>query len=62
MFTSHTSFGLAISTACPANYVDVIAPALLHLYDARGMTMLFVKKLVENEIYRTGTAVFGCLT
>jgi hypothetical protein len=47
---------LAISTACPANYVDTIAPALLHLYDARGLTMSFMKRLVEDEINRTGTA------
>ena len=54
MLTSDTSFGLAISTACPANYVDSIAPALLHLYGARGLTIQFVKNLIEHEIKRTG--------
>jgi neurofibromin 1 len=53
VLTSDTSFGLAISTACQANYVDVVAPALLHLYDARGTMMAFVKNLAEDEINRT---------
>ena len=57
MFTSDPNFGLAISTACPANHVDAMSPALLHLYDARGLTMSFVKRLVENEINRTGTCI-----
>jgi hypothetical protein len=34
-----------------------MSPALLHLYDARGLTMSFVKRLVENEINRTGTCI-----
>jgi len=56
VLTSDTSFGLAISTACPANYVDHIAPALLHMYDARGLTMPFVKNLIENEVNKTENA------
>jgi hypothetical protein len=54
LLTSDTTFGLAISTACPANYVDTLAPALLHVYGARGLTVKFVKNLVEHEISRTG--------
>jgi len=40
--------------------VDVIAPALLHLYDAKGLTMPFVKGLIESEIDRTGTNHASC--
>jgi len=53
LLTSDTSFGLAVSVACPAYYVDTIGPALLRLYDARGMAMQFVKDLIEMEINRT---------
>jgi neurofibromin 1 len=53
LLTSDTSFGLAVSVACPANYVDVMGPALLRLYDARGMATQFVKDLIEMEINRT---------
>jgi len=55
MLTSDTAFGLAISTACPANYVDTLSPALLHVYGAKGLTVRFVKNLVEHEINRTGS-------
>ena len=53
LLTSDTNFGLAVSVACPAYYVDTIGPALLRLYDARGMAMQFVKDLIEMEVNRT---------